>query len=286
MLWGQRNRGKDVALDAFPEMKLHKSCKIKYNPNISPDDPHVKEMWVFLRRLFENPKPEEGRPKTAIMDKILEVMASVFDGEPDEKKVNVFKGDGDNGKTRFQMLIKHAFGDYYVVVANNFFMGNGTDPSNATPHLAKIKGARFVALSEPKEGQIADGSMVKMLASPEDIDFRRLFGESSTFLITMRFAFFTNHFTPQDVGGFQGNGRFRFFKMPNKFTKAAPPDPVDQWAEGHFKPDLNLGSYLHTFGEPFLATLVMRYAGGRESDLPELDAMYKEFLEKIGRAHV
>lgn len=286
VLWAQRTRSKVQPLDGIPEFKLWKSCRIDYKPDYSDDDPNVKNTKIFLQRLFRNPNPAPGHSPDELMEFVLASIARILDGEPDEKKINMYKGPGDNGKTRFQFLLKYTCGDYYVLVTQNFFVARTGDGSGPTPNYSKINGARVVVLSEPRAGCIFDGSVAKALASPEEVDFRKLFAESSTFLITMRFFIFTNHFTPTDGGGHQAAHRQRWIPMTSSITESSPDDEREQWRLRRFKPDETLGEKLKQYAETMLAFLVERYNSKPTPPVAETESLFQDYLKHTDTVHM
>ena len=286
VLWGQRSQGKVVSLTGIPQFKLYKSCHLNYNPNFSMDDPIMRELLGFFKRLFENPHPSDGHSSTELMDYVFELLSRVFDGEPDEKKVNMFKGPGDNGKTRLQLVLRYTFGDYYVAVKGNFFMQDKADAGAASPHVAKIRNARWVALSEPRQNAIADGQLVKQFGSPEEVDFRALFKENGTMLVTMRFSMFTNHFTPTDGGGHQAVHRFDYLPMTSKFVQSAPADPHEQYMTRTYLPDGQLGDKVRLYGEALLSLLVGRYVGSKHQPVEEVRKLTEQFVMNTDPIHM
>lgn len=285
VLWGDRFQKLVHILPGLPQFKLMKSCKINYNPNYSMNDAIVKETMQFFRRMFELPF-EEGENKFRLLNHVFELLSRAFDGEPAEKWKYFLKGPGDNGKTSLAELLKFLFGDYFVTSSNAFFMRSQDDPGKATPHFFKILDARMVSTAEPKETQIYDGSKVKLFASPEDVDFRKLFGESGTFHVTMRFITFTNHWPLMDGGGWQAVLRFHFIPMETRFAPNAPADPLEQYQQRHYLPDEVIHQRLKHYAEPALFIIAQHYRGGIKEDIPETSALFEQYLHTTEPVHM
>jgi hypothetical protein len=282
IIWAQRKNRKAVTIDAFPETHLSKSCNLDLCEDISPDDPDMIGLMDFLRKLFRNPNLDECTYEDELLDYALDVFSRVFDGEPDEKEGHVFKGPGNNGKTRLQDLLKNTMGGYFVIGDSSLVLLSEKTAGSATSHYTKIKGARLVIISETGQNAVLCGRSVKQLFSPEDLDYRELFREARTFQITMRFIIMTNHWTYMEGGGYVAWTRMVYDPMNSHFVREsdAPKDEAKQWESRTFPQDKNMDiKTSKVFPRCFLALLKSRY--GKRPVISERSMETKHLTERF-----
>lgn len=84
-------------------------------------------------------------------------------------------GLGNNGKSVFLDTMTNMLGDYAVVVSIDTFTEKMySNSSNATPDIARLKGARFVTSGEPRESAVLDETLMKSITGGERMIARRL----------------------------------------------------------------------------------------------------------------
>ena len=85
-------------------------------------------------------------------------------------------GDGRNGKSLEQLLLRQALGEYYVTPPRTLLMGGKEVSANVPrPELLALKGKRVAAFSETDEGTQLNIGEMKRLSSGEQLSARTLY---------------------------------------------------------------------------------------------------------------
>lgn len=121
-----------------------------------------------------------------VIDYIYELFARCLMGDVNDKCFWVFLGNTHAGKSKFMDLVRYAFGSYSVTLQGDFFNYRGNGASSATPQITKIVGKLIGIVQEPKRGTI-DVESIKELTGDSEVNYRRLYHESSTVKVTTRF---------------------------------------------------------------------------------------------------
>jgi len=115
-------------------------------------------------------------------------------GDTGEQCLFVAHGKGANGKTVFTKTILGALGDDYTKTARaETILTKDRHSAGATPDLARLRGARFVAINEiPSYGRL-DEARVKEMTGNDQITARFLFSEEFSYTPTFKLWISTNH---------------------------------------------------------------------------------------------
>lgn len=96
-------------------------------------------------------------------------------GITSEQCLLFFYGAGRNGKSTLVDLMCEILGDYAVTLSIDSFAGDTRrGGAEATPDLARLPGARFVAAAEPEMGVKIKDALIKALTGGEKLPIRRL----------------------------------------------------------------------------------------------------------------
>ena len=91
-------------------------------------------------------------------------------------------GDGSNGKSVFFNTLFDALGGYALnAQVDSILTRKGQSSGNASPDIARMKGARFVRTNEPSEGARFNEGLVKQLTGGDVITARFLYGTDFEF---------------------------------------------------------------------------------------------------------
>lgn len=130
-----------------------------------PGTPHP-QLDAFLQ--FTQPDPD----MRSFLQRLVGYIAL---GTTGEQIFPIFHGGGRNGKSTFVMALCNALGDYAVTLDVESFTGDSRrGGGDATPDLARLPGARFVAAEEPDEGVRLKEGLIKRLTGGTAIPVRRL----------------------------------------------------------------------------------------------------------------
>lgn len=115
-------------------------------------------------------------------------------GIPKEEVTFVLVGDGSNGKSTVTGVMEELLGEYKATVDKSVLMSVGnTNGQSATPALARLKGIRMAVVTETKEGDVLDESMIKSLSGSDTVVARHLHSEIFEFKSMFTTWLATNH---------------------------------------------------------------------------------------------
>ncbi|MFN3763256.1 MAG: phage/plasmid primase, P4 family, partial [Anaerolineae bacterium] len=112
-------------------------------------------------------------------------------GDTSERVLFILYGTGANGKTTFLETLRALLGDYGIQApADTLLVGR----ENAVPNdIARLRGARFIAVSEISEGRRLAEVLVKSLTGRDTITARFLYSEFFEFRPEGKIWLATNH---------------------------------------------------------------------------------------------
>jgi phage/plasmid-associated DNA primase len=132
-----------------------------YDYNFTANSERLKEIVEFIKKI---------QPQENVREYVLKLFSNFLNGNNKQKKLNVFVGDGSNGKTKLLQLLIASLGQY----AESDF----ADSINKPQFLGDKQGKRFINLSEPEDTfTIGDKQLIKLLYSGK-VSTNGLSGES------------------------------------------------------------------------------------------------------------
>ena len=116
-------------------------------------------------------------------------------GRPVHEVMAFFVGNGSNGKSTIIGVLEKVFGGYKATVDKSVLMSkrDGGGGQAATPALARLQGLRMAVITETREGDRLDESIVKSLSGSDTITARHLYGNVFDFDATFVSWIATNH---------------------------------------------------------------------------------------------
>ncbi|MGA7323867.1 MAG: phage/plasmid primase, P4 family [Rhodomicrobium sp.] len=155
-------------------------------------------------------------------------------GRTIEEVIFILYGLGANGKTTFREVIFALLGDY-ALASNADLLMTRKNAGGATPEVAALHGARFVAVNETAEGDFLNEARVKFVTGTDKIAGRMLHENYVTFGPTHKTWITTNH-RPIVRGTDEGIWR-RLQLIP--FTETIPFKERDRdFRQKHLMPEL------------------------------------------------
>ena len=130
---------------------------------------HAYKCWgelnKFLKSVLPNPSVREY-----FLKHLATCLSGVF-----TQRFHILTGSGSNGKSMLMNLCATAFGDYCYKANIAMFTQKRGAAGAANPELVRMKGKRFVFMSEPDEGEPLSTGFMKELTSSEKVTGRDLF---------------------------------------------------------------------------------------------------------------
>lgn len=118
-------------------------------------------------------------------------------GKPDEDILAIPYGSGSNGKSTVMGAIRGALGDHAKMASADTFLSSGAAGGNAgsaREDVLRLRGARFVYVSEPDEGSELREGLIKSMTGGEPLPARGLYSKTTVEVMPTWVAFMpTNH---------------------------------------------------------------------------------------------
>ena len=144
------------------------------------DMPRIKR---FLGEIFNGSQE--------LIDFVQRLIGYSITGEMGERVFPILWGEGKNGKSTLVNLIQDMLGDYARSTPTKTFLAkNGDQIPN---DVARLKGARFVAAQESKEGKFLDTELVKQVTGEDKLQARFLRAEWFEFYPMFKMWMATNY---------------------------------------------------------------------------------------------
>jgi P4 family phage/plasmid primase-like protien len=118
-------------------------------------------------------------------------------GKPDEDVLVIPYGEGSNGKSTVLGAIRDALGEHAKMASADTFLSSGMSGGNAgaaREDVLRLRGARFVYVSEPDEGSELREGLIKSMTGGEPLPARGLYSKTTVEVAPTWVAFMpTNH---------------------------------------------------------------------------------------------
>lgn len=169
-LFGFKNGVYDLKLNEFrpgrPEDFISKVAPIEYK-EYNQSDPEVQNVKDFLMKVF---------PDESIRIYFLDTYSDVFVGGNNQKKVYMWTGEGDNGKSITQLLLDSMLGELAIKFNTQYFTGNKVSSGSANPELARAAPpVRSASMEEPDGHEQLNIGELKKLSGGDSFWARDLF---------------------------------------------------------------------------------------------------------------
>jgi putative DNA primase/helicase len=117
--------------------------------------------------------------------------------QPTEDILVIPYGSGSNGKSTVLGAIREALGEHARMAASDTFLSSGQNGGNAgaaREDVLRLRGARFVYVSEPDEGSELREGLIKSMTGGEPLPARGLYSKTTVEVVPTWVAFMpTNH---------------------------------------------------------------------------------------------
>lgn len=150
------------------------------------DREHKPERFIqFLHEIFDN--DEE------MIHYVHKALGYSISNSTQEQVMFILHGDGNNGKSLLLDIIKCALGSYGITSKPQLLTDNKFQTTNSE-EIARLKGKRFCAVEEIKEGDKLDEQLVKQITSGiGQMVARFLYKGSFEFTVTCKIWMATNY---------------------------------------------------------------------------------------------
>lgn len=221
---------------------------IRYRHDLSMDHKEVQDVLDFFAKIF---------PDKDVMQYFFDVSAQVFIGGNHAKIVQVWTGEGDNGKSVTQSLFEKMLGSYAIKLPTSLIVGKRTQSSAACPELVRAgNGVRMAVLQEPDAKDTINVGILKELSGNDSFFARGLYKGGSEITPMFKLIMICNDPPELPHNDKAAWNRIRVIPFDSRFTNDAPTDPDQQLKTKNFPKDTTLGDRIGTMAEAFAWFLI------------------------------
>ena len=168
--------------------KFNYSCDVDFKDDIS--DEEMKEIDNYFKALFNN-----NDDTKQIM---INIIKSIFSGII-FRNIFFFTGDGSNGKSLLFKLLNKTFGKAMDVISNDVIIEKKGGGSSINTELAKLATTLLGYITELKERDELNTTMIKKISGGDLVNYRGLFQGDKTIEPTTNLCVLTNKLPYFDV---------------------------------------------------------------------------------------
>jgi phage/plasmid-associated DNA primase len=169
-LIGFKNGVYDLKLNFFrpgtQDDYISKTIAIEYREFIDADN-EVEDVKDFLQKIF---------PDSSVRTYFLDTYSDIFVGGNSQKKVYMWTGNGDNGKSIVQEIFERMMGQLAIKFNTQYFTGKKVGTGSANPELSRAAPPiRHVTMEEPDADEQLNIGELKKLSGGDSYWARDLF---------------------------------------------------------------------------------------------------------------
>lgn len=235
-----------------PEDYLSKTLPINYiSYNHNSDE--VLQVIDFFEKVF---------PDESLRNYFLDISSDVFVGGNLLKKVFMWLGAGDNGKSITQTLFEQMLGPFAIKFSTTVFTGKKVATGAANPDLARSGGGvRWAVLEEPASDETINIGTLKNLSGNDSFFARDLFqrgSETKEIIPMFKLNFICNELPEIKHADKATFNRIRVIPFESTFNNDAPISEEEQFAKKHFPVDTNFSKKIPYLIQPLAWLLIDR----------------------------
>ena len=156
----------NIFRDGRPDDYISKTMPIDYK-DYKETDNEVEEVVDFLQKVF---------PDETVRKYFLDVYSDIFVGGNTHKKVYLWTGEGDNGKSITQKFFELMLGQLSIKFNTQYFTGKKVSSGSANPELSRAgPPVRLVTMEEPDSDEQLNIGELKKLSGGDSFWARDLF---------------------------------------------------------------------------------------------------------------
>jgi P4 family phage/plasmid primase-like protien len=230
----------DLKLNQFRDGQqddyVSKNIPIEYT-EYSDADNEVQDVKEFLQKIF---------PDSSIRSYFMDTYSDIFVGGNSQKKVYMWTGDGDNGKSIVQNFFELMLGELAIKFNTQYFTGKKTSTGSANPELSRAAPpVRHATMEEPDADETLNIGELKKLSGGDSYWARDLFekGKATREVFPMfTLTFICNTLPKLKYSDKATWNRIRVIPFESTFISPGDPCPItfeEQLREKKFPMDRN-----------------------------------------------
>lgn len=238
--------------DGKPEDYISKVLPINY-VEYEDHDEKILQIKDYFNKVF---------PDTSIKEYFLDNAMEIFTGGNPKKKVFVWSGEGDNGKSITECFFETMLGKYSVKSPTTLITGKKPASGAPWPELVRCKGVRWVALDEPDEKETINVGTLKHLSGGTDTVYARELFQKGKDIVEIKILFklilICNKLPNLGTSDRATWNRLRVIPFEATFCVDAPDTYEQQLLEKRFPIDTNFHEKIPDLVEPLAFFLLNR----------------------------
>lgn len=214
------------------------------------DSREVKEIFAFFEKIF---------PDREVREYFLDSASDVFIGGNFNKIVQIWTGEGDNGKSITQMIFEQMLGPYNVKLPTALITGKRTQSSAACPELVRAgNGVRMAMLQEPDKKDTINIGLLKELSGNDTFFARGLYKEGQEITPMFKIILICNEPPKITYSDKATWNRIKLIPFESTFTSDAPESYEEQLEQKRFPKDEQFKDKIPRMLEPLAWYLLHR----------------------------
>ncbi len=149
---------------------ITKSAYVEYHPDAQCPQWEAFVAWAMMDR-------------AELVDFVWRALGMSLTGDVSERLIFFLHGSGKNGKSQLLKAFRRIMGDYAIRVESNLLevAKYGRAAGNPSPHIADLKGKRFMTTSEVEDGTKLATALLKDMTGDETLRGRHLYKDTFEF---------------------------------------------------------------------------------------------------------
>lgn len=234
-----------------PEHNISLKMNINYRTDLKDDSDEVKDIKVYLQKIF---------PDEAVREYFLNTVCDIFVGGNINKTVQIWTGDGDNGKSITQSLFEQMLGPYSIKLPTSLITGKRTQSSAACPELVRAgNGVRLAMIQEPDQRDIINIGILKELSGNDTFFARGLYREGQEITPMFKLILICNDPPKIHQNDPATWNRIRVIPFESTFCDNAPTSFSEQLSSKRFPKDKQFKDKIPYMVEALAWYLIERY---------------------------
>lgn len=146
-----------------------------------------KDIYDDINNFFNTIHPDIQPGDLDRREYLKQTLAQSLRGLNTDEKLNIWSGEGGNGKTKLNELHAQSLGDYAGKLSSTYITNNRKNSSDASPDIINVRNCRFVSAQEPDSDARINNGIFKEISGLDQMTARGLFSSPITF--TPQFSF-------------------------------------------------------------------------------------------------
>jgi P4 family phage/plasmid primase-like protien len=210
----------------------------------------ILEIENYFQKIF---------PDKEVRDYFLDTSSEIFIGGNFNKIVQIWSGEGDNGKSITQSLFEQMLGPYNVKLPTSLITGKRSQSSAACPELVRAgNGVRLAMLQEPDQKDTINIGMLKELSGNDTFFARGLYKEGQEITPLFKLVVVCNEPPKLTYSDKAAWNRIKIIPFESTFTDDAPSTFEEQLQLKQFPKDTKFKDKIPHMIEPLAYFLLHR----------------------------